>query len=612
MSSTATSQPENTSRSVIADTISLVRNYERENNLSEKFPQSLGSWEESLALSASSSKQPDRVLLVSTGNGVVPQTDLFAKLRESAFMVDRVESVKLLPMRFFDHVYIAGMSSDPKTAISYIKTDVKPLLSGSTVSLVSNDRGKDSILEFLRSTKCLTPAEQSEYYAYLKVASNINKQLDNIFREVGFSVRSSGNAALALSLELTEHAEGGENTQGTMWPSPRTLSTKLIKKLEKEQIRLLSELAKTAETSETTETTAKPAPSVKTSEEPEELEELEELEETEEPEEPRPDVGPRIKNPLEIGTIIVNTGNSCYMDSILFPLLANPEWRLSRLLIDANVNDIDKKTCETETDSVNTAKTIKRELNRLSGIICNATSQDESNSHQTCRRFRKILQGCGPLSRFSTREQMDDSEFLVTLMGLFAITPTTVKTTKTYYKDETELIESTGNVETSINERKEAIIEINLDNENSNMQVLDIIELFERSDIAEADDYMFGDKRDKKFMKTTNTLVNIDQFVVFHINRFVNTETGKRKKLKTPVVLVPYIVGRDHTYQLSLITIHEGSTRGGHYYCYFKFDGVWYVYDDTDESTPRRIRWADVVEQGTTGCSILMYEEMKK
>lgn len=554
---------------IVADTISLVRQYELDHPVLKD--KKLGDWEEKLAKSATANPERNLLLKVAGSPPSSIKEDLVSSL--STFQVEingPVDDavVKHLPLRFFDHVYIAGMTSTPKEAVKFIVSSVKPLLrqSGSSVSLAlpAEPTATDmTILEYIRSEMCLTPAERGEYSKYLQVTSNVNKHLGDVFRGVGFTVRSSGSKSYAIVLELIEQAERS-------WPSPKTLPLKLLKRLEKENARLLSKISVVSQPGQVA-------------------------------------ISLQQIKPLGIRTILANQNNSCYMDSILFPLLINPDWKLTRDILAAT--SIDKKMCKTEIDSTNTGNTVKDELNRLSRILLSVDG-GESQSHQTCRRFRKMLKDCSAFERFSTREQMDDSEFLVTLMTLFNVAPTTIENTKTYFKDENDL--ASGNSgERSSAARTEAIIEINLPNDPSKTPVPDIIEYYERAHIVEADDYLFGDNRDNKYMQEANTIVKTDGYLLFHVNRLVNTESGKRKKIKTPVAIIPFIQGSgSDTYTLSLITVHDGTTQGGHYYCYFKSDGVWYAYDDMDETTPYRVKWEVVVDIASTNCSILMYNSI--
>lgn len=572
----------------LVDTISVVKKHEVEHDIKHAFKQTLSDWEYTLATSKIS--KPNRNLFINNNkNGSTANIDSIkiavdAKLQpELWFEVPfDVELLNKLPVRFFDNIVIHGViNSDNnisdifKTAINLIITTIHKLLrkthtsenTGSLVMVTLNDNtdsnavaesSTNTIEKYLRSKECMTLVDRIKLN--LDDSFELKTHLNTVFNEYGFSVVSTGDELFAFGLELISPVT-------SEWPEPRTLPTFLIKKLNKEYDRLTKIIDSTlyGDKSET------------------------------------------INSPLEITKILKNHRNSCYIDSILFPLLVNPKWYISKKLLHSDLTNIDKKACDTTLQSINVATSVKRELQRLMRII--RSKKPYNTEELTCINLRKILKKCKFLKKFASREQMDDSEFLIAIISLFDIGLTTVETTITYYTDENEIKNPPLQLEKTVIQRKEITLEINFADIDNSIPIQDIIEHYQQEEIAIADDILFGDNRNKRYKIQHYTILD-SECLIFRINRLVNTPDGERIYIDNKVALVPYIYKGNAEYKLSLITVHSGGIGGGHYISYFKTNDVWFTYDDTDDDTPFRTSWSEITDVASQQCSILLYEKM--
>lgn len=557
------------------DTIHHIKEYEIAHKLVGKFVRDLSVWEELLATSQTA-KIERNLLITKSADHQTANKVLHPKLKPELWFEATVDHpLNELPLRYFDKVIIDGLLGDPtspangvKDAIKLVIDVIRPLLrvprdndlnTGSRVAITTPEsfRTTNYMLKFIKNGPCTTLDEQNEYNAQF---DDIDRYLNNIFQEYGFGVVNTGNKLYALILDLNK-----VDPEVPEWPLPKTLPTKLVRKLEAEESRIRLELVKTVPLSRNWEIISKYSK-------------------------------------------LANKSNSCYIDSVLFPFLIMSDWTMSRRLLDADLSKIDLKACASEEETRVTADLLKKELNRLSSDIKDPESVSTSGTSiaaLTCVDLRKILSRCVGLARFSTSDQMDDSEFLVNLMSIFNISPTKVEKVIDYTNDPNVV----DVLERSVSQHTEAFLEIVIDIDQKNKKsfpINDIIEHYQRDSIDEASDYLFGENRDKRFKKETETILD-SNCLIFHVNRFINTGGNRRTKLKTPVVLHPYIEKNGKYFTLSMITIHTGSTFGGHYYTYFKSDGVWFIYDDLDSATPRRVRWETVRSDSLTNSSIVIY-----
>ena len=260
---------------------------------------------------------------------------------------------------------------------------------------------------------------------------------------------------------------------------------------------------------------------------------------------------------LEISGLSNYKGFSCFMDSVLVPIL----------VIDSKLRDDILNSSSTE----DCALKVKQSLIDLKNNI-------EKGNNQNCSLLINILKNCENFKEMMSGEQQDDHEFLVRLLQLFKIEPTNVK--EQYYtwdiKDKWRLK----------NDRdiKYGILEINLLEYPENGNILEVYQQGVFSDFSNSpiNEKPFKGDADKgeldrvDYTYSVNRIMNSD-YLIFHTSRKMFNS-----KLKVQITIPQTIknIENGKEYSLSIITVHIGGSQGGHYISFFKYNDKWYLYDD--------------------------------
>lgn len=245
-------------------------------------------------------------------------------------------------------------------------------------------------------------------------------------------------------------------------------------------------------------------------------------------------------------------GFSCYMDSVLVPvLLINSKLRNELL---------------TKTSRLECGKDVQEKLRELK-------TQLESDSPQkSCGMLFNSLKQCETFQRLTNREQQDDGEFFVKLMGLFGLEPTTVKEQLYVFEDNWKLK----------NDRKEkyAMIETTMIDYPENKSILEAYQEGNFADFTGVPDSQkptgVDDKTPVNYIFRYNRILDSD-YLIFHTARVLpgiklNTKVGIPETIKNK--------NNNKEYELTIVTVHIGGAFGGHYISFFKFNNIWYLYDD--------------------------------
>lgn len=289
------------------------------------------------------------------------------------------------------------------------------------------------------------------------------------------------------------------------------------------------------------------------------------------------------KLPAVVLTGYRNSKNSCFMDSILFPMLAVPNNYFDRTLFKTD-------KCESKLEEIKMAL------------------YEQAMSLRTTRNLKlkcvSLLKYVKELSPFLQGEQQDDSEFLISLMDIFGLKPTTIRRNRYTSDDQQNWTLSSSIVE------QVPVIEFYISEDYDSR--VDIIDWLQREHInnyqnVAVNDWPRGsDERPHQFSKEVEHILS-SEAILFHVNRKIAGE-----KLNTEVRFPEYVKRSDtgDLLELSIVTIHHGSALGGHYTCYFKYDGEWFEYDDLSDERVAPSRWELVNEAGSTGNSLIVYEKL--
>jgi hypothetical protein len=262
-------------------------------------------------------------------------------------------------------------------------------------------------------------------------------------------------------------------------------------------------------------------------------------------------------------------GFSCFIDSILYPLLTVDGYFKDRL-------SKDSPRCPEISEAIK--------------------SIDFNKENVTCSLLIEKMKKCEPIKDLATGEQQDDSEFLIALMDIYNLEPTVVRS-KIYLSNDKE-----NWFEISDRKEPQTVIEISLGKPGENL--LDLYHNLEFEDYTQDVDNKpkyekTGEAMSYKY--TVNRIID-SEVLIFHIKR-----RFQNKKDKTPITISQTLKdnAKNIYYRLSVVTIHIGGSSGGHYISFFKLEGIWYLYDDLEGVSVTD--WENVNKIAKTDCSLLVY-----
>lgn len=272
-------------------------------------------------------------------------------------------------------------------------------------------------------------------------------------------------------------------------------------------------------------------------------------------------------------------GMSCYMDSVLVPVLIVDSSLQNQLLTSPSEEDC--------------GKDVQESLINLKKLI------ESDEKQKTCSTLFKELKKCYQFATLTTGEQQDDHDFFILLLQLFNIEPTLVREQLYVHENEKWKLK---------NDREEnfGIIEINLLGYPENESILEYYQQGTFSDFSNVPDKEkptgIDDKTPVNYTYTSNRILD-SEFLIFHTARKLpgiklNTSVGIPEIIKN--------IENDREYYLSIITVHVGGAFGGHYVSFFKLESQWYFYDDL-KSRIRPIKLEDHKDIISKNSSLIFY-----
>jgi ubiquitin C-terminal hydrolase len=261
-------------------------------------------------------------------------------------------------------------------------------------------------------------------------------------------------------------------------------------------------------------------------------------------------------------------GFSCFMDSILFPLLIIDGYFKDKLLKP-------QKDCPQITKALETIQ---------KNII--------ESKEASCVPLISAMKNCDKIKNLVTGAQQDDSEFLIKLMDLYDLTPTLINTRRYLSNNKRKWTELTN---TDI---KQSVLEIMPDTEELLKTYQKIsLEEFDENNLAKDDD---GDLY--KYTYSADRILSSEALVLHTQRKLFN------RKNRTPVKISKVLKDelRDIYYGLTIVTIHHGGSSGGHYTSFFRWGDDWYHYDDL-RSVIKIVDWETVEKKARTDSSLFIY-----
>ena len=278
-----------------------------------------------------------------------------------------------------------------------------------------------------------------------------------------------------------------------------------------------------------------------------------------------------------------NVGDSCYLDSVLFALLALP----CKYIDDALTNPIPVKSkgpylCSDSSKNLSyvdfkNRNAIRKELLNISFSIKN------NGDKKTCSNLRNLFDKCPNDEKYNLPGPKDASEFLGYILEILDINYKAIKKFTTFGSNDVLSKEPSDLVETSsIVDNKSSIIqfvETETLNSESTLATKDFIKIRNDTVLDESN------KLQNKFLRKINITELIETpYLIFSLKRIFknyNISTAKgfgvTQFIDTKVTPSQSItLGSGVKYSLSSIIVYENR----HYVCYYKCGLKWYLYND--------------------------------
>lgn len=308
---------------------------------------------------------------------------------------------------------------------------------------------------------------------------------------------------------------------------------------------------------------------------------------------------------LSLYNLFENTGQSCYLDSVLVALYAVPNKFIDDNTIDANIeeekaNALGKWECgDTSRENLSSKEYIQSQLKftieKLRGY--------RDTRMLLCTDLRRALKLCPYTRKYSGTGQEDAGEFLSHLLQVFSRTNQSVKETATYITNDISESNTDNMIKLKpVYDKKASIIWFTDGIELSLMpkRIIDIRQfLIKREDSGQLSSnnlYKHTDGQTYQRRVGETTLVSAP-YIIFSIQRR-NPITDKKIFTKIyPAEVITLPKSGQHFY-LSAIVVHKGGEGGGHYVCYFLCGDTWMFYDDVGRVLKTVGKFVDILNAG--------------
>ena len=277
-----------------------------------------------------------------------------------------------------------------------------------------------------------------------------------------------------------------------------------------------------------------------------------------------------LKNCQKLGGL-VNIDDSCYLDSVLFALLAIPNKFVNKyiLLKKLDINNDNKFL-----------KLLQKYLIYLTESI------RVKNIFQVCTPFRNIIKqkNINGMPNFGLPGQQEAGEFLIYFLSLFNSQNIAITNNISY---------ATNSVSKNIKSKDLIQTNVSIDNNASIIIFIDSFTLFQKRDVSNHVFHFLKQKEDtgildkenlfkynnKKYIRKISYMNVIDAPQLIFWAQRANPITNS--VLRTPITPNRIItLGNKKKLRLYAIIVHLGNISNGHYITYFRNKKIWYLYDD--------------------------------
>lgn len=295
---------------------------------------------------------------------------------------------------------------------------------------------------------------------------------------------------------------------------------------------------------------------------------------------------------------------SCFMDSVLFAILF-PRQGYFKELLEKDITLDDVKTCSNYIGDLEAGVEylyrFQRELSELADNMRNGISPN-----LTCKPIIKMMKKCGSITKeLMSGDEQDDSEFLIALMQMYNLEPTTVVINKELSNDKINWVTITNDYE------KQSVLEINLAEKMD--ASAELVSWYQRvvisdyQEVPESDRPRDSDGNTYRYMREKTT-INDSKALIFHVSRR-QIKDGEYIKNTTEIDFTQYIEKTPKEYYaLQAVTVHHGDATGGHYTAFFKYGGDWFHYDDLKDERVKITSWQKVQKKARSNGSLFIYQ----
>lgn len=283
------------------------------------------------------------------------------------------------------------------------------------------------------------------------------------------------------------------------------------------------------------------------------------------------------KNPING---LIWTGNSCYADSVLVALFAVPNFFTNKLL-NTQLTKLNIPECgQNANKDLKTRNEIQKELKRITNSI-----RGEGNYVENITPLRELFKNCPHNQKFNETNTQDAGEFLIYILKMFPFLNTAQDESITFGTNST----NSTNIQHTLNNMKRSnnftetshtfncdqnvimtVISEVLNKATENQNIDTFLNIYED---VEMSDWRFKHKiKIKRKMYTP--------YLIFNLMRRYMDSNSSQKINNISINPIEEIILGEQKFNLSAIVIHNT----GHYTCVFKYNDLWYHYDDNNAS----------------------------
>ena len=277
-----------------------------------------------------------------------------------------------------------------------------------------------------------------------------------------------------------------------------------------------------------------------------------------------------LKNCQQLGGLI-NTGDSCYLDSVLFALLAIPNKFVNKYILLKKINTNKK---------INFLEVLQKYLIYLTEEI------RIKNTFQVCTPFRKIIKRyqVSGMPNFSLPGQQEAGEFLIYFLNLFNSQNIAITKNVSY---------ATNSVSKKVKPKDLIQTNVSIDTQASIVMFIDSFTLFNKRNLENHVYHFLKHREDTGILDKHNLFKHNNQLYLRKISytQLIDTPQlilwAQRANPITNTVLRTKIIpnriislANKKKLRLYAVVLHLGSISNGHYITYFRNKKIWYLYDD--------------------------------